>query len=196
MKIYAMRLYQWATQKASSSKAPLWIALLFTLEIVLLIPMDAILMFFCLQNPRKTFLYVLIASFASALSATIGYMLGHFLWDLIGSYVVPSLVSASLFERIAGHFQLYENWAVFFASFFPFPLKALSLAAGVFHVGFFSFFCYLSMARLLRFSLVGGSMLIWGEKVKNFIDRHFHRILLVAGAKVAAVFLFFWAFAH
>jgi len=196
MKIYATRLYQWATQKAASSKAPLWIALLFSLELVLFIPLDAILMFFCLQNPRKTFLYVLIAAFASALSATVGYLLGHFLWDLIGSYVVPSLISTSLFDRIAGHFQLYENGAVFFGSFLPFPLKALTLAAGVFHIGFLPFFCFFLIARLLRFSLVGGAMMIWGEKVKNFVDLHFHRIILVAGAKVAAAFLFFWVLAR
>ena len=48
------KLYHWAIQKASSTKAPLWLALLFALELVLFVPLDAILMFFCLQKRSNT----------------------------------------------------------------------------------------------------------------------------------------------
>ncbi len=190
------KLYHWATQKATSEKAPWWIALLFGLEIILLIPLDAILMFFCLQNRKNTLLYVLIASFASMISGLLGYLLGYFLWDLLGSYIVPYLISTSLFERLSHHFQEYENWAVFFGSFIPFPLKALTLTGGVFHLPLVPFLGYLFLGRLLRFSLVGGAMILWGEQVKIFVDRHFHRIVMVLGAKIAMAFLFFWALAH
>ena len=190
------KLYTWAIQKANSPKAPLWIGLLFFLEIALFIPLDAILMFFCLQNRSKIFLYVAIASVASLASGLIGYILGHFLWDLIGSYVVPHLLSTASFDKTSAHFQMYENWAVFFGGFIPFPLKALSLAAGVFKLGMLPFALSLFAARLLRFILIGGTMAIWGEKVKLFVERHFHRIIMVVGAKVAVAFLFFWVIAR
>jgi hypothetical protein len=51
-------------------------------------------------------------------------------------------------------------------------------------------------ARFLRFFLIGGVMVLWGEKVKTFVDRHFHRIVMVIGAKVAMAFLFFWMLAR
>jgi membrane protein YqaA with SNARE-associated domain len=196
MKSTTTKLYNWATQKANSTHAPLWIALLFSLELILFIPLDAILMFFCMQNPRKTFLYVLIAGFASTLSGIAGYLLGHFLWDLLAPYIIPHLISAALFDRISGHFHLYEGWAVFFGSLLPFPLKALSLAAGVFHPGILLFSSLLLSARLLRFAFVGGAIAIGGAPLKNFVDKHFHRIILVVGAKIAAAFLFFWALAR
>lgn len=190
------RLYSWAIQKATSSKAPLWIGLLFFLELVLFIPLDAILMFFCLQNRSRIFLYIAIATLASLASGLIGYLLGHFLWDLIGHYVVPHFISVASFDKVSSHFQAYENWAVFFGGLVPFPLKALSLGAGVFHLGIFPFAICLAAARLLRFLLIGGTMAIWGEKVKLFVERNFHRIIMVVGAKVAMVFLFFWVFAR
>ena len=196
MKQSASRLYSWATQKAASPKAPLWIALLFSLELILFIPLDAVIMFFCLQNRKNTFLYISIAVIASTLSGVIGYLLGHFIWDLINPYVVPHLISTSLFERISTHFQEYENWAVFLGSLLPFPLKALSLIAGVFHLGIFHFAICLGLARLIRFTVLGGAMAIWGEKLKGFIDRHHHRILMVIGAKIAMAFVFFWAIAR
>ncbi len=196
MRAQTTKLYNWAILKAESTKAPFWIGLLFFLEIVLFIPLDAVLMFFCLRNPKKTFLYVAIATLASTLSGLVGYLLGHFLWDLIQPYVIPHLIPAASFNRISGHFQTYENWAVFFGALAPFPLKILSLAAGVFQLGIGSFITWFMAARLLRFSLIGGAMVLWGEKVKNFIDRHFHRIFMIIGAKVAVALLFFWALAR
>lgn len=190
------KLYNWAIQKANSPKAPFWIGALFSLEIILFIPLDAILMFFCLQNRKKIPLYIAIAAAASVVSGVIGYLLGHFLWDLIGTYVVPHLVSTSLFDKVSLHLQQYENWAVFFGSLLPFPLKAISMTAGVFHLAFLPFVVYLLTARVARFALVGGAMVMGGEKLKDFVDRHFHRIVVVVGAKIAAAFLFFWALAH
>lgn len=188
----ATRIYNWAIHKASSTKAPFWLALLFGLELALFIPLDAVLMFFCLQKRDTIFLYVMIATIASTISGVVGYLFGHFLWDLIGSWVVPHLIATGTFDRLSNHFQHYENWAVFIGSLIPFPLKALSLVAGVFRLGVVPFtFCLVS-ARLLRFALLGGAMALWGEKVKLFVDRHFHRIFMVIGAKAAIAILFFW----
>ena len=189
------KLYHWAIQKASSTKAPLWLALLFALELVLFVPLDAILMFFCLQKRSHIFLYIMIATIASTFSGIIGYLIGHFLWDLIGDWIVPHLIATTAFDRLSGHFHLYENWAVFFGALIPFPLKALSLVAGVFQLGLFPFITYLATARLLRFALIGGTMAMWGERVKVFVDRHFHRIFMLIGAKIAVAMILFWVLA-
>ena len=192
IKAATTRLYNWATEKATSSKSPLWIGLLFFLELFLLIPLDAVLMFFCLQNPRKTFLYIGIAALMSTISGIMGYLLGHFLWDLIGSYVVPNLISQSFFERLSNQLQSHTSWAVFFGSLFPFPLKAISLTAGAFHLSLAGFISGLLAARLLRFTFLGAILLFWGEKAKIFLDRHFHHLSLIIGVKIAAAVLFFW----
>jgi membrane protein YqaA with SNARE-associated domain len=190
------KLYSWALQKATSRRAPLWIGLLFFLEIALFIPLDPILMFFCLQNRSKILHYVVIASLASLISGLLGYFVGHFLWDLIGSYIVPHLVSTHSFDKVTFQFQKYENWAVFFGGLVPFPLKVLSLGAGVFRLGVVPFTLCLATARLLRFLLIGGAMAIWGERVKIFVEKHFQKIILVIGAKIATIFLLFWALAN
>ncbi|MBI3900895.1 MAG: hypothetical protein HY324_01935 [Chlamydiia bacterium] len=189
------KLYLWALQKASSSKAPLWIGLLFFLELFLFIPLDPILLFFCLQRRSKIFLYSSIAAIASVFSACIGYLFGHFLWDLLETLVIPHLISASSFAKISSQFEIYEHWALFLGALFPFPLKALSLTAGVFHLGILPFTFFVLIARLLRFFLIGGVIAIWGEKVHAFVERHFNRILLLIGAKVAIVLLFLWLIA-
>ncbi|MGB7979118.1 MAG: VTT domain-containing protein [Chlamydiales bacterium] len=196
MKQGTAKIYHWGLEKASSNKAPLWLALLFGLEIALFIPLDAVLIFFCLQKRSHIFLYVSIATIASTISGLAGYLLGHFLWDLIGGWVVPHLISASAFERVSGHMQQYEHWALFLGALIPFPLKVLSLASGVFQLGVIPFTSCFAIARLLRFSLIGGAMALWGESVKSFVDRHFHRIFMVIGAKVAVALFVFWILAR
>ncbi|MBX7066062.1 MAG: VTT domain-containing protein [Parachlamydiales bacterium] len=196
MKRHSTKLYNWAIEKASSDKAPLWLGVLFGLELFLLIPLDAVMMFFCLQKRSNIFLYIMIATIASTISGLVGYLIGHFLWDLIGGWVVPHLISTSSFERMSGHIQAYENWAVFLGSLAPFPLKILSLAGGVFHLGVVPFITCLAIARILRFSITGVAMAFWGEKVKTFVDRHFHSIFMVLGAKIAGALLFFWILAR
>lgn len=192
MKKGSTKLYNWAIEKASSEKAPLWLGILFSLELALLIPLDAVMMFFCLQRRQSIFLYIAIATVASTISGLLGYFFGHFLWDLIGNWVVPNLISTGAFDRFSGHLQAYENWAVFFGALIPFPLKALSVVSGVFHFGVFPFALCLAGARILRFALIGIAMAVWGEKVKAFVDKHFHRLFLLLGAKIAAAGLFFW----
>lgn len=188
------KIYNWATEKASSTKAPLWIGLLFFLELFLLLPLDAVMIFFCLQNPRKTFLYVVITALMSTLSGVVGYFLGHFLWDLIQPYVVPYLISASFFERLSTHLQAYSSWTVFLGALLPFPIKAISLASGAFHLNLTGFIVGLLAARLIRFTFIGCLVLLWGEKVKVFLDKHFHNISVAIGIKIIAAILFFWLF--
>lgn len=192
MKAQTTKLYNWALLKAESKRSSFWISLLFFFEITLFLPLDAVLMFFCLQNRRKIFTYIILAAAASTVSGLVGYLLGHFLWDLIGPYIVPHLVSTAAFTKISLQFQHYETWVVFIGALLPFPIKVLTLSAGAFHLGIFPFISYFVFARLIRFSLIGGSMMIWGDQVKAFLDRHFHRILMIIGAKIATAFAFLW----
>jgi membrane protein YqaA with SNARE-associated domain len=190
------RIYQWALQRTESRLAPLWIGLIFFLELLLFIPLDAVLIFFSLQIRRKIFLYVIIAAVASTLSGTCGYLLGHFLWDLIGPYIVPHLISSSVFSRFAIHYQSYEEWAIFLGAFLPLPMKLISLSAGIFHLKLPVFMICLFFARLLRFGLTGIAMCIWGEQVKSFLDKHFRSIFLILAAKIALGFAFLYMIAQ
>jgi membrane protein YqaA with SNARE-associated domain len=190
------RLYQWAIQRTESKRAPIWIGIIFLLELILIIPLDAILVFFCLQRRQWIFLYVMITSIASTVSGLCGYLLGHFLWDLIGPYIVPHLISPFMFNQFAIHYQNFENWAVFIGSFLPLPMKVLSLSAGIFHLGLPAFVGFVFLARLIRFSLVGGAMYLWGERVKAFVDRHFRGLFLILSAKIAIGFAIFYLIAQ
>ncbi len=188
----ASRIYTYFSQKVSSSYAPLWLGVLFLLEIGLFIPLDAVLMLFCLENRSKRFLYAAIAVVASTMSGVVGYFLGLFLWDHIGSFVLTHLVSQDFFARLVTKYEHYEHAVVFIGSALPFPFKAIALSAGFCKVSFFSFVTAVFLARFCRFFFLAHVLGIWGIQVKSFMERHFHRVLYVVAAKIVIIGLLLW----
>lgn len=195
-KKHSKKFYDWAVAKADSPWSTCWIGLLFFAEILLFVPLDAILLFFCLHNRSKTLLYVAIAAIASTVSALIGYFVGYFLWDTIGPFVSKYFIAEESMERISNHYQNFQNSVAFLGALLPFPLKALTLSAGICKLALLPFLLCFIGARIVRFFLIGGSALIWGEQVKEFTERHFHKIFLVLGTKVALVLFLVWKLAH
>lgn len=196
MKRVTQKFYNWGVAKANSPHATAWLGTLFFFEVFLFLPLDALLSFFCLQTPKRTFFYAILAAVTSTIGALMGYAIGYFLWDLVGSYVVPHLISTSLFNNISLHLQNHEGLAVFIGAFAPLPIKVLSLASGVFHLALPTYTLYMFSARICRFLLIGGAMFLWGEKGKLFLERHFHRVVVVVGAKLTVAFALFWALAR
>ncbi len=187
------KIYDWAANKANSRFSPLWLGILFIFEIALFIPLDAILIIFCLENPQRKFLYASIATVACTLGGVIGYFLGLLVWDVISPYVLGYLISFDFFDKICAHYNLYQNWAVFIGAFLPLPFKAVALSAGVCHLNLLHFISFVFLARLCRFFLIAKAIDVWGVQIKIFLDKYLGRVVMALGAKVAILFTFFWA---
>ncbi len=193
MSTWSKKLYDWASKKANSRFASLWLGIIFFLEMVLFLPMDGILILFCLENPARRYRYAAVATTASVASGLVGYLLGLAAWDALSPYVLDHLISTQFFERISGHYQLHQHLAVFIGSILPIPFKAITLSAGVCELALIPFLAVVLIARLTRFFIIAHAIHRWGIQIKAFIDRHFGSIILAVGAKIALVFTFFWA---
>lgn len=192
----ARKIYDWAAKKARSPHSHLWLGLVFLLEVGLFIPLDGILMLFCVENPKKKYLYAGVAALASSISGIAGYFLGYVLWDAIGPYVVGHLISEHFFNNIVKHYHAHQSLAVFIGGLLPIPFKAITLSAGACKVGLSSFVGFILLARTCRFFLEAKVMHLWGNKIRGFVSQHFNRILMAIGAKIALTFTFFWALGH
>lgn len=185
-------VYNWACQKSFSPMAPLWLALIFFLEMLLFLPMDALLMLFCLHNPQRRFIYAMVATLSSLVIGFIGYEIGYLLWDTVGQFITNHLISKDFFNRLVDHYNTHEFIAVFFGSFLPIPFKAVTISAGFCQISLSGYFSSIFLARVLRFFLIAEAMQRWGTQIKAFIDRHFGSLVVALGAKVVLTFAFFW----
>jgi membrane protein YqaA with SNARE-associated domain len=189
---WSKKLYDWASRKAQSRFAALWLGIIIFLEMVFFLPMDAILLLFCLENPSRRYHYSLVATTASVASSLVGYLLGFAAWESLSPYVLDHWISSEFFTRISLHYQQHQHWAVFIGSFLPIPFKAITLSAGVCEFALLPFLLAVLLARLSRFFLIAHATSRWGLQIKAFLNRHFHNVILAIGAKIALAITFFW----
>lgn len=188
----ARKVYIWASQKAFSPMAPFWLALIFFLEMFLFLPMDALLMLFCMHNPERRFTYACVATLSSLLIGLIGYAVGYLLWDSIGEFVTAHLISKDFFNRLIDHYNEHEHLAVFLGSLLPIPFKAITISAGFCKLPLSGYLSALFFARALRFFVIAELMQRWGTQIKGFVDRYFGGLMWALGAKMVLTFMFFW----
>jgi len=190
---FAKKIYNWASQKANSRFAPLWLGIIFFLELIFFLPMDALLLFFCLENPSRRYQYAFMATMGSLASGLVGYLIGMAAWEVIHPYVLDRLFSTSFFENLSHHYQAHQNLAVFTGSFLPLPFKAVTLSAGACELDLLAFLGMVVLARSLRFFFIAKLIQRFGLQIKAFVDKHFHRFIFAVGAKITLAITFFWA---
>jgi membrane protein YqaA with SNARE-associated domain len=188
----AKKIYSWAFIRANTRFAPLWLGLIFLLELVSFVPMDAVLFFFCLENPFRRYQYAFMATVGSVVCGGLGYVIGFFVWEAVSPYVLDHLFSTCFFNRLAFHYQNHQHSAVFMGALLPIPFKALSLSAGACSLNFLSFIQMVVLGRVIRFFFIALVIQRWGVAIKIFIDRHFQYFVFALVIKIVLVVSFFW----
>ncbi len=173
------KIYDWMGKKVHSKYANLWLATLFFIEAIFFIPVDPLLILFCVENSKKSLKYAAIATLSSVAGGVFAYGIGKLMWDTIGINLVKWIISESVFNAAILKYKLYQNWAVLIAGFTPLPYKAVTLSAGFCGLSLLPFIFYSIISRGARFFLVAGSIRIWGPQIKIFIDRYFNQLVIL-----------------
>ena len=184
-------VYDWMGTKVHSPYAPLWLTSLFFIEaFCFIIPVDPLLILFCVERPQKSIFYATISTIASVTGGLFGYFIGSSLWDGLGKSLVQLVLTPEIFENMRLKYIAYQAWAVLIAGFSPLPYKAVTLSAGFCKLPLVPFVMYSTIARGARFFLVAGAIKLWGPRIKLFIDRYFNQLVLLF---VALVVFCIWA---
>jgi len=173
------KIYDWMGAKVYSKHATLWLAALFFIEAIFFIPVDPLLILYCVQNNKKSLYYALIATVASVAGGIAGYIIGKLMWQTVGINLVKWIISEAAFNAAILKYKLYQNWAVLIAASTPLPYKAVTLSAGFCGLALTPFIVFSFISRGARFFLVAGTIRIWGPQIKDFIDQHFNKLVIL-----------------
>lgn len=172
--------YDWLSKKSQTSSGLILLAILFFLEsFILIIPVDPLLIMYCTENQKRAWLYAALATVASTLGGLVGYLLGSWLWQRVGNWLIAYLFDAQTFDRACLSYKHYQHWAVFIAGLTPLPYKAVTISAGFCRLPLCTFTVFSLLGRGTRFFILAGILRRWGEPLKNFIDRYFTLLLLL-----------------
>jgi membrane protein YqaA with SNARE-associated domain len=178
-------IYDWMGSKVGTRYADIWLVVLFFVEAsFFFIPVDPLLILYCLSNNRRSFYYASLATVASVVGGVFGYLIGAMLWQSVGMLLVKWLISEATFYSIVAKYKIYQNWAVLIAGFTPVPYKAVTISAGFCNLPLAPFIFYSFIARGARFFLVAGAIKIWGPAIKVFIDKYFNYLVVAFAAIV------------
>ncbi len=185
------KLYDWLGKQVHSPYAVPLLAALFFIEAIFFVPVDPILMLYCMEYQQRSLYFALIATIASVLGGITGYFIGAALWATVGQALVLHILSQATFDHAVEQFKEHQNWAVLIAGFTPVPYKAVTLGAGFCKLPLVPFIINSFISRGARFFLIAGIISIWGVHMKKYIDRYFN---LLAVLFVVLVGLSMWFF--
>ncbi len=173
------KAYDWMGNKVFSKHANIWLGGLFFIEAVFFVPVDPLLVLFCVHNNKKSIKYATIATISSVAGGVFGYAIGSLMWQSVGIKLVSWFISQETFNTAVLKYKLYQNWAVLIAGFTPLPYKAITLSAGFCRLPIIPFILFSFIARGARFFLIALSIRIWGPQIKVFIDRYFNQLVIL-----------------
>ncbi|MBN1549588.1 DedA family protein [Candidatus Babeliales bacterium] len=173
------RIYDWMGSKVHSKHADAFLATMFFIEAIFMLPVDPLLILYCLENKRKVFYYAALATISSVLGGIAAYTIGFAVWEAIGQRIVDAFISQDTFNYLCTQYKTYESAAVLLASFTPIPYKAVTLTAGFCKLSLMPFIFFSCIGRGARFFLVATVLHFWGPQVKAYIDRWFNILVLL-----------------
>jgi len=174
------KLYDWVLSWAHKkySSAALFV-LAFSESSFFPVPPDILQIALSVSKPKKSFYYALIASVGSVLGGILGYFIGLFLFDTIGSIIINSLGYQAQFNSVGDLYKSYAFLAILISAFTPIPYKVFTIAAGFWQVGLFPLIAASIIGRSARFFLVATLIHFFGPKIKEFIDKYFNLLSMI-----------------
>ena len=143
------------------------------------IPPDVFLMALCISMPRKSFRFAGICAVGSVVGGIIGYGLGFWFMDAIGSRIIEIYGLADKYQVVQDLYREYDAWAVGVAGFTPLPYKVFTITAGAFRIDFPTFVIVSFFSRSARFVLVAGLIYRYGAPIRGFIERYLNILTML-----------------
>ena len=188
------RLYDWIMAKAGHPHAAWWLALIAFLDGGLLpMPPHPLLALLCLAEPKKAVRFALITTLASIAGGLVGYGIGHFLYDSVGTQLLNALGMADKFPKAACYLHEYGARIIMLKALTPIPFILLSITAGFFSFPLLTFIGASLVSRGVVFLTVGVLFRVYGPPIKVFIDKY---LGLIAGALLVLIVSGYFAVSH
>ncbi len=188
------RLYHWTlswVDHPSAKYALFFIALIESS--IFPIPPDILLIALALGKPQSALRFAAIATAGSTLGAAVGYGIGFLLLASVGQPIIEFYGLTSQYIKAEDWFAAYGVAIVLIAGFSPIPFKVITIAAGAFGLSFIPFILAALASRGARFFLEAAILRWGGDRLRNFVEKHFELMTILITLLVVAGFVVIWA---
>jgi len=154
------------------------------------IPPDVMLAPMSMAKPQSAWWFAALTTIASVLGGLLGWLIGHFAYELIAPLVTEGGRYAEPFAAAESWFEEWGVWAIFIAGFSPIPYKIFTISAGVLHMALIPFLIASAVGRGARFFLVAAVMAWGGERMEATLRQYVDRLGWIMVVLVILVVIF------
>ena len=193
MKVFGP-LYDHALRWAGHPRAPTYLTVLSFFEAIIFPVMPEVMLApMCLAHPRRGFRFATVSLAGSLLGAVVGYLLGHYAYELARP-LLDSLGWAGPLDRevqslreIVAHSPWKAFWLLVLGGFMPIPMKVFTWASGIVGVPMLPFLASMAVGRGKRVFLLALAIRLGGERAELALRRWIEPIGWIATALVVAL---------
>jgi len=179
-------LAHWTDGFAQSDWSSILLFLLaFSESIFFPIPPDPLLMAIGIAKPDSAIWLAGLVTVGSVAGAFVGHTLGR----KLGRPVLNRFVSDRKLGQAESLFDKFGVWAIIIAAFTPIPYKVFAITAGVLNMDRRPFIVASIIGRGARYMIIGVLVMIYGERIEEFLGENFELVTVGVGTALIAPLL-------
>lgn len=171
----------------SESRTYSWIVFILTIceSIFLFIPPEVFMTPPIIANKKRAVPITIAASLGSIVGGAIAYMIGAWLWDSVGLWLINTFSNPDLIENaIKPMFSKYGILIIVLTAVTPIPYKLLALWLGFIGYPIWIFLGVSAIFRTGRFATIATLLYFFQERANAIVKKYFWPLTI--GAIVAA----------
>ena len=174
--------------KKSESRGYSWVVFLLTIceSIFLFIPPEVFMTPPIIANKRRALPITIAASLGSIVGGAIAYMIGLWLYDSVGIWLIETFSNPELIETaIKPMFTKYGILIIVLTAVTPIPYKLLAIWLGFIGYPILLFLAVSAIFRTGRFAIIATLLYFFQERANAIVNKYFWPLTI--GAIVAAL---------
>jgi membrane protein YqaA with SNARE-associated domain len=147
----------------------------------------------CFARPERSWRYAFGCTIASVLGALLGYAIGYFLWEAVGSQIIGFFGYGGKEEELRASYAAAGVWIIFLKGVTPIPFKLVTIVSGAMAFNLPIFIAACVITRAIRFFLVAWLFKTFGPTLAPVIEKRIGLfmllfvVILIGGFVVAAM---------
>lgn len=153
------------------------------------LPAEVLFIPMCLARPDRAWRYALLTATASIAGGALGWMIGHYLFDLVALPVLEFWHAVPKFQELkaaTGEGTILVLLITSGLAHLP-PMKVVTILAGLIGFNFWLFMAAAVVARGTKFLLLGWALSRYGAAVADVIQRRLALVAMIAIVALLAV---------
>ena len=169
---------------------PFIFILCFTESIIFPFPQEIFMIPMMASNKERIFKIAGFALLGSLLGAIVAYLIGLYLFESIGRYILDLYNLNESFLNFSDQIANYGFIYVFIGGFTPVPFKIITLSSGFMGINFLIFITASLISRSIRFFLIGYIIWKYGEVFMQTFEKRLNTYLIIFLILTSFVILF------